>query len=153
GALPGGLVAGWVQGWVWLVGLMLLVALVPLRFPTGRLISTRWRPAWWLAAGATAAGALGLASLPGPLRNSLAGADVANPLGVAGLARAAPVLVLVVVLVGMASILLAVASLVVRLRRARGMERQQIKWVAYCVILLGLAFVGLLVVQNILGIT
>src|SRR5258707_269701 len=38
GALPGGLAAAWLQNWIWFVGIMLLVALVPLRFPTGRLV-------------------------------------------------------------------------------------------------------------------
>src|SRR5262249_10469148 len=38
GTLPGGLVAGWVQPWIWLVGIMLFVAFVALFFPTGRLL-------------------------------------------------------------------------------------------------------------------
>src|SRR5258706_15250672 len=51
GVLPGGLAAGWVQHWVWLVVVMFLVALVPLRFPTWRLVSPRWRPAGRRAGG------------------------------------------------------------------------------------------------------
>src|SRR5262249_11176554 len=43
--------------------------------------------------------------------------------------------------------------LVVRLRRARGVERQQLKWVAYCALLLALAFVGQSVVNSVLGIS
>src|SRR5262249_6092749 len=82
GTLPGGVAAGWVQHWIWLVGIMLLVAFVPLRFPTGRLVSPRWRPAWWLAVGTTAAEVLLLAIAPIPLGNVLAGADIPNPLGI-----------------------------------------------------------------------
>jgi hypothetical protein len=154
GTLPGGLAAAWVQQWVWLVGIMLLVALVPLRFPTGRLVSPRWRPAWWLAVGATAAAVPLVAIAPGPLGNNLAGANVANPLGVAGLAAApAQALVFTVLVALLVSIVLAAASLVVRLRRARGVERQQIKWVACCALLLALAFVAQTVVNNVLGIS
>src|SRR5260221_9764369 len=121
GALPGGLAAGWVQHWVWLVVDMLLVALVPLRFPTGRLVSARWRPAWWLAVGATAAESLLLAFAPIPLGNILDGAHVPNPLGIAGLAAAGPAFIVAVLLlvVLLSNVLPAAASLVVRLRRAR----------------------------------
>jgi hypothetical protein len=154
GVLPGGLAAAWVQNWIWLVGVMLLVALVPLRFPTGRLVSPRWRPAWWLAVGVTAAGVLVAAFKPGPLGNVLDGADVPNPLGVAGLAAVVPAFIVAVLLVVLlASILLAAASLGVRLRRARGVERQQIKWFAYFALLLALDFVAQTVAQNVLGIS
>src|SRR5262249_37685158 len=132
GALPGGLAAGWLQSWIWVGYVALPRAFVPLRFPTGPLVSPRWPPAWWLAVGATAAVALAAAFFPGPLGNFLDGFDVPNPLGVAGLTEALPALVLVAFISFLASILLAIASLVVRLRRARGEERQQIKWFAYC---------------------
>jgi hypothetical protein len=46
GALPGGLAAGWLQSWIWIGYVALPSAFVPLRFPTGRLLSARWRPAW-----------------------------------------------------------------------------------------------------------
>src|SRR5260221_5647448 len=141
GALPGGLVAGWVQHWIWLVGIMLICAFVPLLFPTGRLLSARWKPAWWLASGVTVATALVVAFQPGALRNQLFGFHVPNPLGVAGLGAVAPVLNAVLFVLLLASILVAVASLVVRLRRARGVERQQIKWFGYFAIGLALLFV------------
>jgi hypothetical protein len=153
GVLPGGLAAGWVQHWVWLVVDMSFVALVPLRFPTGRLVSPRWRPAWWLAVGATAAETVLLAFAPIPLGNVLDGAGVPNPLGIAGLAAAGTALNFLALLALLASMLLAAASLLVRLRRARGVERQQIKWFAYSAILLGLLIVAQTVVQDVLGIS
>jgi hypothetical protein len=153
GALPGGLVAAWVQNWIWFVGIALGCALVPLRFPSGRLLSARWRPAMWLAVSVTVAVALLEAFRPGPLFNVLAGFDVPNPLGVAGLGAVAPALVFVLLVLFLASILVAVASLVVRLGRARGVERQQIKWFAYFALLFALLFVLQQVVNNVLGIS
>src|SRR5262249_55087138 len=146
-------VAGWVQHWIWIAGIMLLVAFMPLRFPTGHLLSARWRPAWWLAVGATTAAVLVEAFAPGPLGNVLVGADVPNPVGVASLAGAIPALAFVLLPALLASILLAVASLVVRLHRARGVERQQIKWFAYFATLFALVFVAQGVVSSLLGIT
>jgi hypothetical protein len=153
--LPAGLAAGWVQHWAWLVVVMFFVAFVPLRFPTGRLVSARWRPAWWLAVGATAAETLLLAFAPIPLGNFLDGADIPNPLGIAGLAAVGPAFIVQVLLLLaiQASFLLAAASLLVRLRRARGVERQQIKWFAYSAILLGLLEVAQAIVQEVLGVS
>jgi len=152
GTLPLGLAAGWLQHWIWVSFSALLAVFLPLRFPTGHLVSARWPPVWWLAVGVTAGVALLLAFAPIPLGNHLDGFDVLNPLGVAGLAVAAPVLTVLVVLF-LVIVLLGVASLVERLRRARGVERQQIKWFAYLTIVLALLYVAQAVAQNMLGIS
>jgi hypothetical protein len=153
GVLPWGLAAGWLQHWIWLSYPALLAVFVPLRFPTGRLVSPRWRLAWWLAVGVTVAVALLLALAPIPLGNHLDGFDVPNPLGVAGLPATPPTPFSALLVLFPASVLLAATSLVVRLRHARGVERQQIKWYAYLSILLALLYVAQGVVQNILGIS
>lgn len=152
GVLPGGLIAGWVQNWIWVVSISLLGAFVPLLFPTGRLLSRRWRPAWWLATGATLAVALSSAFAPEPLDNWLIGLGVPNPLGVAGLGdnltivlEVAPYSLL------LASMLVAAASLIVRLGHARGKERKQIKWFAYFGVAFALFFVLRGVVRDLLG--
>jgi hypothetical protein len=151
GALPGGLVAGCIQQSSWLVEIALLFMFVPLRFPTGRLVSPRWRPIWWLAVGATAALVLSVTFQPVTLGNYLEGFNIPNPLGTAGLGDVADVLIGVPYAVYLSSILLSGASLVVRLRRARGLERQQIKWFVYCVILLLLIFVAQAIVHDALN--
>jgi hypothetical protein len=106
------------------MGAVILLALV---YPTGRLLSARWRPVALAAVLILAFLSFGSAVLPWP--DGLF--PVGNPLQIGGGAVAilndlfAPG-GLIVVLVA----LLAVASLVIRYRRAAGVERAQLKWFA-----------------------
>jgi signal transduction histidine kinase len=135
----------WVQSWYWLLLLWLIFAVLPMIFPDGRLPSRRWR----VPAGVGAAGAAG-AVVSGMLTGTLSGQDVAyridNPIGVNGLPGAEQQ-ALFPVFSGLAviGILSAVAAVVVRFRRSRGVERQQMKWFLLAVApLLQLPLVGLL---------
>ena len=129
GSLPGPLVAAWVFNWIWGPLAVLVLVFPLLLFPTGRSLSPRWRPVTWLAVGFTA-----VLTVLGMLRPSLYLTDEqssANPIGVAGVDfEAAP---LSTILNGLSLFLLAAAvvSLVVRFRRSRGVERQQLKWFTY----------------------
>jgi hypothetical protein len=49
GALPGAIVAAWIGGWVAFPLFILIFTFTLLLFPTGRLLSPRWRPIAWLA--------------------------------------------------------------------------------------------------------
>jgi hypothetical protein len=104
-----------------------LLALLLLLFPTGRLPSRRWRPVAWAAGAVLVLAALSSPFLPGPPADGLRPNPIAIPAlaGVLELAydMAPPVLFGV--------ILAALVSLVVRFRRATGIERQQLKWFAY----------------------
>ena len=128
------------------VAIPALIGFVLLLTPTGSLPSPRWR--WW-ARIAAAAPLLGLLSLAlGPFR----GPDhsVANPLAVAALAG--PLLTvrtLAFVVAGLA-IPVGAWSLVVRFRRARGMERQQLRWLPVGVAPVAVA-VAALAVQALAG--
>jgi hypothetical protein len=103
-----------------------LVGFVLLLTPTGSLPSRRWR--WWARA-AAAASVVGLVSLAlGPFREP--GGSVANPLAVAALAGPLLVVRTIAFAVAGLAIPLAAGSLVVRFRRARGVERQQLRWLA-----------------------
>jgi hypothetical protein len=106
-------------------------------FPTGRLLSPRWRPVAWLAGTATAAFTV-LAALQanlGPVGDPL----IANPIGVAGLENPEESTVGVALLVLLTVLMLvAFGSLVLRFRRSRGEERQQLKWFTYAAALLPL---------------
>jgi hypothetical protein len=119
--------SAWVLNCIWPLTLAAL-AWVILVFPDGRLLSPRWRPAVWLAGLGAALAAAGLALSPGPLDEFEA---VENPFGL----EDAGVVVRLLTPVGMAgwgvALVAAGVSLVVRLRRARGEQRQQLKWLAY----------------------
>jgi hypothetical protein len=123
--------SGWLSEWTWYVWLTLAGVFLPLLFPTGRLLSPRWRPVLWLSVAAIACSVLGSALDPGRLDVDSA-VPVENPFGIGGpVGDAMPVLSrLGDVLAGIA-FLLAAISLVLRFRRSQGIERQQLKWFAY----------------------
>jgi hypothetical protein len=106
--------------------------------PTGSLPSPRWR--WWArtTAAALLLGVVAGALLPfeGPYRSA------ANPLAVPGLTD--PLLVVTgaaVILTGL-GILVSAWSLLVRFRRAHGVERQQLRWVAFAAVLTAVVVLG-----------
>jgi hypothetical protein len=120
-------VAAWASSQFQLVVVGLLVCM-PLLFPTGRPPSRRW----WVLVWAVAAGVV-LAWVGGglaPVRyEEFPGVE--NPFGVVGLATALKGIDGVGGVVFVAGFLGALASLVVRFARARGLERQQLKWFVY----------------------
>jgi hypothetical protein len=129
GSLPGG------EGLVWLAALLggptffALFALVFLLFPEGKLLSRRWRLVVWLDLVAVAC-LVCSAFEPGALGN-LGLVRVANPFGMERLAALLGTLELVGLFTTLAVAVAGGISLVVRFRRARGVERQQLKWFAY----------------------
>lgn len=103
-------------------------------FPTGRLPSRRWRPVLWIVAVGLALYVTSVMLKPGPAGDGLPD----NPLGVAAADQVlGPVAAASGLLFGV-FLVLVVASLVIRFRRARGEERQQLKWLVYGVLLLAL---------------
>jgi hypothetical protein len=122
--LPGGEAAAWFTSWLWIPQLGSVV-LVVLLFPDGRLPSRGWRWFAWLSVLLVLVGAALAALSPGPISVGLG--PIRNPLGVESL----PSFIKVVERVVNTLLFAAVISLFVRLRRARGLERQQIKWFVY----------------------
>jgi hypothetical protein len=139
--LPGPVLAAWFASWAWYPTLALTLVFTPLLFPTGRLLSPRWRLVAWPAAAVMAA-ITGLAALQQTIELA-PGRMVANPFGLAGVenpegSRLGAVLF---PLLG-PLVLAAFASLVVRFRRSWGDERQQLKWITFAAALLPLTFAG-----------
>jgi signal transduction histidine kinase len=129
GSWPAGLAIAWLtSGWLWIPMSGLLVIFVPLLFPTGRAVSPRWRfPAWFAVAFIVLSG-IGNALRPGPLSSP---PGITNPMGLAGQAVLLNNLANLGAIPLMIAVVGAVGSLVVRFRRARGQERQQLKWFLY----------------------
>jgi hypothetical protein len=125
GSLPAGEAAAWVAAWTLPVMISLQVSYL-LLFPTGRLPGRRWRWAVWLTVAFIVAGVCSSAFASDAYFGSLG--PIRNPLGVEGFTGAYRV-----VLFAGAPLLygLAALSLILRLRRSRGVERQQLKWFAY----------------------
>jgi hypothetical protein len=107
-----------------------------LLFPTGRLPSRRWRPLAWVAA---MSGVVLLALNLVSTRPDEVGGTIT-------------IIVWAVVSVIFATMVLSALSLVVRYRRASGVERQQLKWFALAAILAACFIVGqLLGLDRLLG--
>jgi hypothetical protein len=108
--LPGGKGMLWLQGWFWMLFVGLIVFLL-LLFPTGRLPSSRWRLFAWASVAVISAAVIW---------SSAISPDVGFN------APPNPVQLSVLLLGGVAA-----GSVIVGRRNARGVERQQIKWLLY----------------------
>ena len=126
--LPGGETLAWISSWVWVLHLGLFVFLA-LLFPDGRPPSSRWRPLVWGIGVVVVAGTVSVALWPETAR----GFDLINhPLGT----EVATDIINPVETIVYALGLIAAASLLVRLRGSKGVERQQVKWFTYAVAVL-----------------
>jgi signal transduction histidine kinase len=120
--------------------------------PTGSLPSPRWR--WWArvaAAGLALAFATSVMN-PHPLYPEYP--DIGNPLGIAAL-ESWPLALLFPVgaLVILVALVVGAVSLLLRFRRARGTERQQLRWVAWGAALAALALLMAIAVLALDGVT
>lgn len=132
-ALPGATLAGWWGTWPYVISLATLPAIL-LVFPDGRLPGPRWRAVAVLLGSSTVMGLVEVMFFPGPFSDDLpmlvnpvgsdwVGLTVLGVLGRAGLGIC---------------IIAAVASLVVRTRRADAETRQQLRWVVLGASVLGI---------------
>jgi len=134
GALPAAAVLGWINSWIWVIIVALVSIFVPLLFPTGDFLSRRWRLAGIATVAAIAYLGTALALQDGPLNNA---PFVENPFGRAGfevidVRTGSPGPVFFIGYGGMIGCaFVAIASVVVRFRSSRGIERQQLKMLAF----------------------
>src|SRR5215216_613532 len=142
--LPGGETLAWISSWVWVlhVGLFVFLALL---FPDGRPASPRWRPLVWASGVVVVAGTVSVALWPETAR----GFDLLNhPLGTEVATDVINPVETIVYALG----LTAAASLFVRLRGSKGVERQQVKWFTYAVAVLATSATLAYVVSESMGV-
>src|SRR5919106_358900 len=124
-----------VNNFMWVPAVGLLGTYVFLLFPDGRLPSRSWRPLAWLSGTVIVLVSILVGLTPGGLQN-LGG--IRNPYALEGYPWLETVAYTFLPLLPLC-MLASVISLVMRYRRSRGEERQQIKWIAFAA-----SFVGLL---------
>lgn len=146
GALPAVDLMGMIGYCTQSVGFFLIFTFLLLLFPTGHLPSPRWRPLF--VAAAILLSALALVSLFGATtdNNTQLSAVVKNPIGLIDSNVSNLLSTTITFGLSIVSILCGI-SLIVRARRASGVERQQIKWLGYAAILCILFVVFLIVVM------
>jgi class 3 adenylate cyclase len=155
-ASPLVMLLAWQQGWSWL-GAFGCFVIITVTFPAGRFLRGRWRGvgvatilAAWLG--------VALISLAPEITvqtfDSSGPMTIANPAGTvvpqplfAWLAQftalgAAPLL---------GSLLVGAASIVIRTRRAQGLERQQVRWLVASISAVALSTVSAFIIQGLLG--
>ena len=118
--------AAWFSSWSWILLLFVPTTFLLLLFPDGRLPSPRWRPVAWCAGLGITGSVLFYALDAGSLEDF---PQIVNPYGIDS-----PIVGIVGVaasFVATGSTVASAISLIVRLRRAGRVERQQIKWLAY----------------------
>jgi signal transduction histidine kinase len=135
-------VAVWLQTWLFFAVAALPLVLV--LFPDGRPPSPRWRLLVWVIVGASALGAIAAMITPGvvPISEDL---EPENPLGIQALEGPLRTIGSAVGIVMIGCILASVVAVIVRWRRARGVERQQMRLLV-SVVILAVATYALLIV-------
>ena len=128
GSLPWGATAAWLEAFLGGPIIIALFALLLLLFPDGLPPSHRWRAVLWLDL--IAAVLLFVGSFkPGPMDTS--SLNVTNPFGIEEIGSLLNVLSYVGLYLALAVTAVGAVSLIVRFRRSRAEERQQIKWIAF----------------------
>jgi hypothetical protein len=113
---------------IWIPPVGLLGIYLILLFPDGKLPSRRWRPLAWLSGVVMVLASLGITFSPGPLEGH---PGVRNPFGLEGAPSWVVTAGIVILLMLPLCMLASALSLVLRYRRSKGEEREQIKWIAF----------------------
>ena len=133
GSLPGALLAAWVYRWLWLPSVALIL-LVPILYPTGRAPGRRWRVVLNGLIGLVTVITIVIMFYPGPLDDGTPPLPD-NPVGIGALGSVPGG----DALIGISFFLLVASSalsMIVRFRRSRGDERQQMKWMTFAAVFL-----------------
>jgi hypothetical protein len=124
GSVPAASAIAWLSPNIGFAALLAIMALLP-RLPSGTFLSRRWRAVDLLAVAAFVAGSA-ISFEPGPIADH---PEFDNPLGIPGFDTVNTLLEPIALVLLLALLVASLGSVVVRFRRARGIERLQLKWV------------------------
>ncbi|HEY7419723.1 MAG TPA: hypothetical protein VH593_31370, partial [Ktedonobacteraceae bacterium] len=132
GSLPAGALLGSIGNWLRGLGFYLVLTYLLLLFPDAHLPSRRWRILAWLIFGLLSAYSITSLLSPFPFGNvDPRLANVRSPIGILiandvfdGLSSFIPLLLFL-------SVIACIVAVIIRFRRAEGIERQQLKWFTY----------------------
>jgi hypothetical protein len=122
---------------IWIPPIGLLGIYLILLFPDGKLPSRRWRPLAWLSGVVMVLASLGVTFAPGPLEGH---PGVRNPLALEGAPHWVWTAGIAILLLLPLCMIASALSLVMRYRRSGGVEREQIKWIAFAASVVGLLY-------------
>jgi MFS family permease len=122
--------------WLWVPAVGLFAIYLILLFPDGGLPSRRWRTLAWLSGLVLVLLSVGIVLSPGPLNGLRA---VQNPFGLEQYPWVINAFLVVLPLLPLC-ILASAVSLVLRYRRSGGEVREQIKWIAFAALFVGVLF-------------
>ena len=142
-SLPGTQVAGVMANFFPFL-LALLLPVLFLLFPTGAPPSRPWRRVMWLWAVGVVLTSIWVVFRPEAVYSERRLFSIANPLGMEWLRPLQPLLLTVGTVLLLMAVLLSIASLVVRFRRASAEERQQIKWLLLVALAAAILFLTLM---------
>ena len=117
-----------------------LLGLALLLFPDGRLPSRRWRKLLWILGAAALLGVVGLGLRPGHFAEAESFKAFSNPLGVGSDPEPFDALGGLGWLLVSSGIVACGVAMVRRMRRAHGIERLQLKWIAFAASLFAVGF-------------
>jgi class 3 adenylate cyclase len=155
-ASPLVMLMAWQQGWSWL-GAFGLFVVITVIFPAGRLPIGRWRGiglatiigAWLAIALISLAPVISVVSSDGsgPITIANPAASVIPEPLFSWLAKTTPVAIVIL----LAALLIGAASMIVRARGARGLERQQVRWLVAALSAVALTIVYTFIVSGLFG--
>jgi signal transduction histidine kinase len=138
GSLPHPDLVAALSSWTWIPAIGLMGTFLILLFPDGRLPSPRWRAVGWVSAASIIVGTVAILFRPGPVQDASV-QGLPNPLGIEPLGGFLSVLAASLIVLPLC-ILACAAAVIVRVRRSRGLERLQLKWLASAAALVAMVY-------------
>ncbi len=141
-----GQTAAWYGELSWMPFILVPATFLLLLFPDGHLLTPRWRAIAWASGAGIIGNFVAEGTHPGAIPDQ---PQLQNPYAVDSLAR--EVLAVLFVLALVVGLIGSAASVVLRFRRARGEQRQQMKWIAYAGAVAAMSIVVMVPLYDVVG--